>query len=243
MKTKNLLTITALLSCLFVQSQTIYTEYPKGQYPYIGGQKEFYKDFHDILMEQKLLPCENKKEFYTINLVVYPDKSINYIKPEDIDIVKANKCTFELTKEVLKYMDKWKPAIIDSKEVAAITSITVIPNDLFDRYTYGYTIDSAIKEAEYEGGIQAFRNKMVENIDIFDFKSNGKTPIELLIKFTIEKDGKLSNVRIENSSGSKEFDKRILDGIKGIKKKWSPKTLHGEPIESEFNLPIKIEID
>ncbi|MDY3345622.1 TonB family protein [Riemerella anatipestifer] len=240
MKTKNLLTIVALLSYLFVRSQiVVYEEYPNGQNFYVGGEKEFYKDFHSILLEHKLSPCENKKEFYTMKLVIYPDRSIKYIKPENLDDVEANKCTFQLTKEVLKYMDKWKPAIVDNKEVAAVAYITIIPDNLFDKYTDGYTIDSVFKRAEYEGGINLFRKKIFQSIDISGFHFNGS--VELLVKFMVEKDGSLSNIRIENSSGSEEFDKRIIDGVTRVKNKWKPGTLNGEPIRVGFNLPIKIQ--
>lgn len=42
-----------------------YPFFPSDQHCYIGGFKDFYKDFHEILIEKQMKPCENKNEFLT----------------------------------------------------------------------------------------------------------------------------------------------------------------------------------
>ena len=67
----------------------IYDNFPTDQYSYLGGEKEFYKDFHKILIEKKLRPCENKKEFISIPVFKVPSSfEIGIILPSfSLDII------------------------------------------------------------------------------------------------------------------------------------------------------------
>ncbi|GEM_PF-5385585 len=49
----------------------------------------------------------------------------------------------------------------------------------------------------------------------------------------------MENVKLEESSRNAEFDQRILDGIRRIrKKKWTPASKNGVAVESFFRLPM-----
>ena len=48
----------------------------------------------------------------------------------------------------------------------------------------------------------------------------------------------LEELKLENSSGLKEYDEMILRSIKKIKNKWKPATLHGVPIKFLFRMPL-----
>ena len=56
-------------------AQDIYEQYPAGQTDYIGGNVQFYKDFHQVLKDKKLQPCENKKEAFSFRIVVSRQKN------------------------------------------------------------------------------------------------------------------------------------------------------------------------
>jgi TonB family protein len=51
---------------------------------------------------------------------------------------------------------------------------------------------------------------------------NGKT-FRLVLVFVVEKDGTLGEVKLEKSSGMKEFDDAIIDGIKELKRNGLPR--------------------
>ncbi|MDR6921539.1 MULTISPECIES: energy transducer TonB [Chryseobacterium] len=87
------------------------------------------------------------------------------------------------------------------------------------------------------GGLGVFRTEVAKQIDLSDFV--WKEPFKLVVTFTVSKEGKMENVTLEESSGNAEFDQRILDGIKRMrKKKWTPAKKEGELIESFFRLPL-----
>ncbi|MBK1894932.1 energy transducer TonB [Chryseobacterium paridis] len=229
---------------LFSQSTGAeYYFYPKGQDAYEGGDVQFYKDFHQILKDKGLKPCENKNEVHILKLVVFEDASIKYVIDElNPDSTIKSKCAFELSLEVLKYMDKWKPAVLDNVKKPALTRFIIFPDALFDKYKEGYVAENFEEIAGFgkkegmPGGINAFRAEVVKNIDLRGFVWN--KAFQLVVTFVINREGKLVDLQLVESSGNKEFDERILDGIRSIRKKWTPATIHGEPVNYRFRLPL-----
>ena len=140
-------------------SQTIHEKYPDNQTDYIGGNVQFYKDFQQVLKDKNLEPCADKAENLHFRLVVYPDKSIKYVKSED-PTVETYKCTFELSKQVVKYLKGWNPAEVNGEKVAAATTFLIIPSELFGEIKEGYDPINDLEMAMYEGGIQKFRKKV-----------------------------------------------------------------------------------
>ena len=240
MKMKNIAFLLLIFNsiCSFAQ---IYEKYPEKQDDYYGGNVGFYKDFHNVLMERKMKPCENKNEFYSLKIVVYPDKTIKYVKDEDSVNVANNKCTFDLARGVIKYMNRWKPAVVEGKEVSAITSFMIIPDDLFNNYKEGYDAMNTLKMPEYEGGINNFRKKVFQTIDLSRFKYDQE--FRLTVTFVIDKEGKMTDVRLVQSSGLKEFDDMIVKNISRIKNKWTPAKIHDNPVIYKFNLPLTFRIN
>ena len=96
----------------FCNAQNQYPFFPKDQHCYLGSFPAFYKDFHQILNENKLKPCENKKEFFTASVLIKTDNTAEILENKTS---QENKCSFELSKEVMKHMDKWIPAKINGK--------------------------------------------------------------------------------------------------------------------------------
>ncbi|SHM13228.1 TonB family C-terminal domain-containing protein [Chryseobacterium polytrichastri] len=239
---KKIFFIISLLSfSLNVFGQKVHSQYffyPKEQDSYEGGEKQFYKDFHQIIIDKNLKPCENKAEVYYLKVIVKEDGSVKYLKDDsNSEMALKNKCTYDLGLEVLKYMDKWKSAIIEGEKKPAVASFFIVPDDLFDHYKEGYIpqYDAASFESMPDG-ISKFREEVVRRIDIDGFNwSNG---FKLVVNFTVNTEGKIQDVTLEESSGVKEFDNRVIDGIKRIKKKWSPAKVGGVPVNYRFKLPL-----
>ena len=216
-------------------SQEIHEFYPLNQSDYIGGNIQFYKDFNQVLKDKQLQPCADKAENLSFQLVVYPDNTIKYIKSQEPDVEKY-KCTFDLSKEVMKYLKGWNPAEISGKKVAARTSFLIIPNELFGELKEGYNPINDMQMATYDGGIQSFRKKVFNSVDLNKFTFEGTFRLE--VTFMIEKDGKMSSVELTQSSGLKQFDDMIINSISRIKNKWIPANIHGIPMRSKFRLPL-----
>jgi len=222
-------------------SQDIYERYPAGQSDYNGGNVQFYKDFHQVLKEKKLQPCKDRNEGLNFRIVVYPDKKIKYVKTEDSETLEKNKCTFELAKEVAKYLKGWNPAVIDNQKVAAMTSFWIIPHELFQELQEGYDPVNDMQMATYEGGINNFRKKVFQGIDVSRFTFTGT--VKLAVTFVVETDGKLSSIKLAESSGLPIFDDMIIKAISQIKNKWTPGNIHGIPVRYNFRLPLVFTVD
>ena len=234
--------ITILFLFLFgIIDAQILEQYPSNQTDYVGGNVQFYKDFNKILKEKKLQPCENKNENFSFKIVVYPDNTIKYVKEDDSSVLEKNKCAFDLTREVAKYLKGWNPAIVDGKKVAALTSFWIFPNELFGELKDGYNPVNDLEMAMYDGGINNFRKKVFQSINLSRYTFNGTFRLE--VTFIIERDGKMSDVILAQSTGLKEFDEMVIDGISRIKNKWKPANIHGIPVRSRFRLPLAFSMD
>ncbi|SEG02319.1 TonB family C-terminal domain-containing protein [Halpernia humi] len=217
-------------------SQDVLEKYPEGQDAYNGGVLQLYKEINQILIAKNLKPCENKSEYYALHVLVFPDNSIKYVKDENPDNATKNKCSFDLAREVAKYLHGWQAATVDHKKVIAQTSYYIIPSQLFGNYTEGYYPFRDFTEASYEGGMNKFRKKVFQNIDLSRFTFDGT--FRLVVTFTVEADGKMSNVLLAESSGLQEFDDMVIKSIKSIRNKWTPAKSQDVPIASKFRLPL-----
>ncbi|WP_076553168.1 energy transducer TonB [Chryseobacterium ureilyticum] len=111
---------------------------------------------------------------------------------------------------------------------------------LFALFSLNLSAQEAVKNSSDKampGGMNSFRAEVAKQIDLSDFI--WKEPFRLVVTFIVSKEGKMENIKLEESSGNTEFDQRILDGIKRIrKKKWTPARKNGEPVESFYTLPL-----
>lgn len=238
---KFLLGIFLLCFSLRLFSQVAASEYyiyPKDQEAYIGGQVQFYKDFHQILIDKKLQPCVNKDEVYYMKVLVNEDASIKYVKDHtNKEMAAENKCAYDLGLQVVRYMDQWSPAVIEGGKKQAVAGFFIIPDALFDHYKDGYIPEA--EPASFQNipdGINKFRDEVVKKIDLNGFKWD--KGFKLVVVFVVNEEGKISEAQLEESSGMKEFDNRIINGIKNIRKKWAPAKVGGIPVSYRFRLPL-----
>ncbi len=225
----------------FVKAQNNYPEFPKDQHSYLGAYPLFYSDFHKFIVEKNLQPCANKKELSLIPILIISESKAKVMETDSLDL--RNKCTIELVKNVIKYLDKWMPAKIDGKETPAVKKIPIYPDDLFEKYTPGYSF----AEVDYKNtdfNIDDFRKKVVKYINLDNFKYKGSGKLTVITSFDINYKGKLDNLKIEQSSGSQRFDEMIIDAIKETQqnKQWKPSSTHDVAINTSFRFPITINI-
>ncbi len=231
----------ALLSFLFLsilsyaQQPVIYDSYPNDQTSYAGGQMQFYKDFHHILMKQNLQPCDDKNGYYTLKLVVYPNATVSYIK-DDNDLQASAECGKELTRKVLPHMKGWIPLTVNGEKVAALTTFMIYPNALFENFKGGYNPAKQETMPVFKGGLNGFRQEIADRIDISRFR--GKGTYRFNVKFVVNQQGKIENVYIENPSDLQELNHMIIAAVESIKTPWKPATFRNHPVNYYFTLPL-----
>ncbi|GEN77401.1 energy transducer TonB [Chryseobacterium hagamense] len=96
------------------------------------------------------------------------------------------------------------------------------------------------QEAGFIGGIDAFRNKVINNFD-----SSGLAADEVMkttVTFIVERDGSISAIKATGSNA--DFNAEAIRTIKAIKGKWTPgKNKRGESVRSYFKFPISMKLD
>lgn len=224
-------------------SAQILQEFPRNQFPYKGGYENYYKDFHDIIVEKKLQPCSNKGEIYEFKVLINEDNTISFIKDYSSDYIARNKCAYDLAREVAKHQTNWNAVKVYDVSKAAVASFLVFPDDLFENYQVGYVPQFSYPiYGKYEGnGAKEFRNGITNRIDTRRFDWNDR--FNVIVDFIITKDSKIENIVMIKSSSNEELDKQIVFGIKSTKKQWKAATVNGQPVDYRYRLQINAVTD
>jgi protein TonB len=95
-------------------------------------------------------------------------------------------------------------------------------------------------EANFIGGIDSFRNKVMNNFDGSGFDTEGV--VKTTITFIVEIDGTISGIKA--NGGSADFNSEAMRTIKSIRGKWVPgKNKNGEAVRSYFKFPISMKFE
>lgn len=96
------------------------------------------------------------------------------------------------------------------------------------------------KSADFEGGINAFRNKVMNKFDVSAFES--QDVVSTKVTFVVETDGTISNLKANGKDAS--FNAEAIRTIKAVKGKWIPgKNKKGTSVRSYFSFPISMKFD
>lgn len=92
-------------------------------------------------------------------------------------------------------------------------------------------------EASFPGGIDTFRSFIRDNYKVPN--SFDKDVLDIVLVFTIEKDGSMTDIRMI-SKGDKALETEAIRVLKSMKKKWTPGKVNGEIVRSEKKLPLRL---
>lgn len=95
-------------------------------------------------------------------------------------------------------------------------------------------------EANFNGGINAFREKVGQNFDTSTFDGNGEK-ITANVTFIVERDGTISNIKATGKDAI--FNKEAEKTVKSIRGNWKPAKIKGQAVRSYFNIPITMQFD
>lgn len=101
-------------------------------------------------------------------------------------------------------------------------------------------IDELSVSAKFEGGIDAFRAKVMNKFDVSAFEDEGS--VNTTVTFIVERDGTISDIKTNGKDAS--FNAEAIRTIKAVKGKWVPgKNKKGESVRSYFKFPITMKFD
>lgn len=92
-------------------------------------------------------------------------------------------------------------------------------------------------EADFMGGVNSFRNKVMGNFDTNQFEGSGDK-MSAVITFIVERDGSISSVKAAGKDAA--FNREAERTIKSVKGKWTPAKVKGQAVRSYFKFPISM---
>ena len=95
-------------------------------------------------------------------------------------------------------------------------------------------------EASFVGGINTFRNKVVNQFDTSVMNGTGDI-VKTTIVFIVEKDGTISEVKANGPNA--DFNREAIKTIKSVRGKWTPAKLDGQNVRSYFKFPITMQFE
>jgi protein TonB len=91
----------------------------------------------------------------------------------------------------------------------------------------------------YPGGIKRFYQFVGDNFDR-DRDYEGKT-VRVNVAFVIEKTGMMTDIKVLENTNS-DVSKEAIRVLKSLKTKWSPGIKNGQPVRTQFTLPITVQL-
>lgn len=232
MKIRILLLFLLIISNQLFAQVHVLESYPLGQDFYVGGLNGLEKEMVGIVKKEGLLPCENTDENYTVNILVYADASIKYIKDFDTIKIKKSKCAYDFSRKVIPHLKRWLPARIDGNPINAVTKISVQPFILY--YSKDDPKDNKVISPRYKRGTNDFAEDIKRIMqDFIERNEDRKT----FLTFVVNEDGIMQNFGIEGSFTDAE-KRRMIDRFSRIKGKWEPATFNGIPRRVYMRQPI-----
>jgi len=217
------------------------------------GFSRFVEPYKErVLLNEQLRSAGNFNGFYTYPQELYDHSLENYNKIiyfVSIDIssgCNGKLATAHSTSDILTAEQK---NILNTADLGSDISIKIrykyknhVGVGIEDRNTkegeYMLTIVPA-KEAEYSGGFVQMSEYLLKNV--YD-KTSGKSAAEkiskAIVKFTIDEQGQVVEVKIARTSTDQAIDKLLLEAITKMPK-WKPaENAKGKKVKQEFNIPL-----
>lgn len=94
--------------------------------------------------------------------------------------------------------------------------------------------------AKFDGGLDAFRNKVMNRFHSEDFTD--EEVLSTVVTFVVEKNGTISNVKASGKNAA--FNREAIRTVMEVKGKWTPGIdMYGDVVRSYFTFPVKMKFD
>lgn len=96
------------------------------------------------------------------------------------------------------------------------------------------------ENADFIGGINLFREKVMQNFDVSNFEGSDET-LKATVTFVVEKNGSISTIKVNGKDAY--FNKEVEQVIRKIGGKWKPAKVNGEFVRSYFSFPVSMRFE
>ncbi|RYZ75303.1 MAG: energy transducer TonB [Proteobacteria bacterium] len=94
------------------------------------------------------------------------------------------------------------------------------------------------RQPQFPGGIKKFYERVGSDFNNPAMESAAK--IRIMVSFVVEKDGSMTDIKVLNRPGER-LETEAIRVLRGIKKKWEPGIKNGQPVRTQYTLPIVIQ--
>lgn len=171
---------------------------------------------------------------------VIAPKTENLVKPIIVETAKAPDVAFTKPQDVGKPISD-NPSALNGSPLGSVNGTTTEPVKETPKIGNGEMIVNTSmveKNPAFPGGIDAFL-RIVGNKFIAPEIEEEKI-VKVIVLFVVEKDGSLTNITVPRNPGF-GLDKEAIRVLKSIKTKWEPGIYKGEPVRTQYSLPIVVK--
>ncbi len=220
---------------------------------YPGGIQKFYQFLGSNIQYPKSAMEKNIQGVLYVTFTIEKDGSLTDIKPEGR---KLGFGTEEEAVRVLKLSKKWNPGLLSGKPVRVKYNIPMkfaMPNKkaatapvmaktqsvtpVVENNTI-YDHVSMENPPTYPGGIAKFYEFLGKNMTYPVEAAEKKVKGNVFVSFNIEKDGSLTDVKVEGKKLGAGTDEEAIRVVK-LSKRWNPGLVNGVPTRVKYNVPVK----
>ncbi|WP_333852596.1 energy transducer TonB [Epilithonimonas sp.] len=170
-------------------------------------------------------PKEPEQQEVIQNVVPEPKKAPKIETPPPPITKQLETTTGLANQEGVKTPAYTPPPPPPSSGTGKVAEVKPVTNEVYE---------SVDQNAEFPGGTNSFRSKFQNNFDASNLEGEGTLKTE--ITFVVEKDGSLTQVKATGPNS--DFNREAESTVKGIKTKWTPGKVNGQPVRSRFRFPV-----
>jgi len=174
-------------------------------------------------------PKEPEQQEVIQNVVPEPKKAPKIETPPPPITKQLETTTGLANQEGVKTPAYTPPPPPPSSGTGKVAEVKVNTNEVYE---------SVDQNADYPGGLNGVRRFIADNVDTSSMEGEGQLTVKL--KFIVERDGTVSDVRVTQKSGNSDFDSETIRVVKKLKK-WTPAKKNGENVRSYYSIPVTMQ--
>lgn len=174
-------------------------------------------------------PKEEEKQEVIQNVVPEPKRAPKIETPPPPITKQLETTTGLQNQEGVKTPSYTPPPPPPSTGKSTTAEVKPVTNEVYE---------SVDQSAEYPGGLNGVRKYIADNVDTSNLEGEGQLTVK--VKFIVERDGTVSDVKVTQKSGNSDFDSETIRVVKRLKK-WAPAKKNGENVRSYYSIPITMQ--
>lgn len=174
-------------------------------------------------------PKEEEKQEVIQNVVPEPKRAPKIETPPPPITKQLETTTGLVAQEGVKTPSYTPPPPPPSTGKSTTAEVKPVTNEVYE---------SVDQSAEYPGGLNGVRKYIADNVDTSNLEGEGQLTVKL--KFIVERDGTVSDVKVTQKSGNSDFDSETIRVVKRLKK-WAPAKKNGENVRSYYSIPVTMQ--